>query len=78
MPRADRWDEMDAVPEVVDVEAAELGVGGKGRQGVGPLVAEGVKVRLPDNVVRERLTRSAGDAAERPAPSSASPRWGGS
>ncbi len=54
---------MDAVPEVVDVGAAELGVGSKGLQGVGPLVAEGAqaKVHLPGDGVRERLTRSVVD-----------------
>jgi hypothetical protein len=35
---ADRHDEVDAAPEVVDVGAAELRVGGEGRQGGGPVV----------------------------------------
>ena len=34
------------VPEVVDVRATEVGVGGKGVQGIGPSGAEGAKVHL--------------------------------
>ncbi len=66
------------VPEVVDVRAAELGVGGKGVQGVGPLVAEGAKVHLPGDGVRERLTRSVGDGGRVAGAGEASPRLGGS
>ena len=69
---------MDAVPEVVEVGAAELRVGGESRQGVSPLVAEGAEVCLPGDDVRERLTRSAGDGGKTSAPAWASPRWEGS
>ena len=60
------------VPEVV--RAAELGVGGKGVQGVGPLGAEGAKVHLPGDGVRERLTRSVGDGSRVAGAEEASPR----
>ena len=67
----DRHDEVDAVPEVVYVGAAELRVGGEGRQGVSPLVTEGAEVRLPGDGVRERL---AGSASNGGGEASASPR----
>ncbi len=58
---ADRHDEVDAVPEVVDVGAAELRVGGEGRQGVHPLFAEGAEVCLPGDSVGEGLAGGSGD-----------------
>jgi hypothetical protein len=61
-----RHDEVDASPEVVDVGAAELRVGGKGRKGGGPLVTKGAQVGIPGDRIREGLaggTRGSSGAA---------------
>ncbi len=51
---------MDTVPEVVaSMLTLRVRVSGKGRQGVGPLVAEGAEVHIPGDGVRECLAGSA-------------------
>jgi hypothetical protein len=56
---ADCHDEVDAAPKVVDVGAAELRVGGEGRQGGSPMVTKGAQVSIPGDRVGEGLAGGA-------------------